>query len=366
MEKIPQRHSILTQTIEILRERIKSGEWETYLPGENELAQRLQVGRNTIRKALSQLTSEQVIEAGCSGRRRRILTNKPAKRKRVSPHQPVIFLTPFPPDQLPSMALRLVDEIRPLWNEAGYRLSIMSSKAFRLKHPNNLLKKLIEEHPASAWILHQTTEPMQRFFQELGIPCTILGTPHQNIFVPAITWDLVAATRHAANTLIAKGHRRICFLRAKQGLAGSELALLGFNEAFARFEDDPSYKPTVVALQSDPEQVQRSIRRLFGQAQAPTAIISEQVLIVPTIICALAQMSKQVPDEVSLISLFHDPNLDYLLPRIAHYHTNPQLEVKKTTQSVIHAIQHGAQFAPQTKLMPEFVAGASVGKPAPN
>ena len=41
MERIPQRTSILTQTIEILRERIASGEWGSFLPSELELAQRL-------------------------------------------------------------------------------------------------------------------------------------------------------------------------------------------------------------------------------------------------------------------------------------------------------------------------------------
>jgi DNA-binding LacI/PurR family transcriptional regulator len=361
MEKIPQRNPILTQTIEILRERIGSGEWGTFLPGEKELAQRLQVGRNTIRKALIQLTSEQLIEAGCSGKRRRILLETKSQPKaRSTSGQPVIFLSPYAPDRLPSLTLRIVDEIRPQLNDAGYRLSLMTSKAFRLKRPESLLKKLIHEYPASAWILHQSTEQIQYTFQHLGLPCTILGMPHKRIHLPAISPDLAATTRHAANTLLAKGHRHICFMRASEGLAGSEQALAGFTEAFERFAGDAAYQPTVTPVEPDAASVVRVLRRMFGQMHPPTAIIVEQIVIVPTIITALAQFERRVPEHVSLVSLFYDRTLDYLIPSIAHYHTNVHSEVKRTVQAVIHSIQHGQQFASQQKLMPEFVPGNSI------
>ena len=118
-EKIPQRTSILTQTIEILRDRIGSGEWGTYLPSEHELAQRLQVGRNTIRKSLIQLTNEKIIEAGCSGKRRLILASATGTKPHPTAHHPVIFLSPYPQERLPAITLRQVDEIRPPAKRCG-------------------------------------------------------------------------------------------------------------------------------------------------------------------------------------------------------------------------------------------------------
>ena len=44
-----------------MRQRIASGEWTDRLPGERRLADMLQVGRDTVRLMLSELTAEGLI-----------------------------------------------------------------------------------------------------------------------------------------------------------------------------------------------------------------------------------------------------------------------------------------------------------------
>jgi DNA-binding GntR family transcriptional regulator len=55
MDRLPQRASLVAQTVEVLREAIAAGEWPQWLPGELELTDRLQVSRVTLRAALTRI-----------------------------------------------------------------------------------------------------------------------------------------------------------------------------------------------------------------------------------------------------------------------------------------------------------------------
>ena len=49
MNYIPKKTSLVAQTVQLLREAIKAGEWENVLPGDHELALRMQINRNPLR-----------------------------------------------------------------------------------------------------------------------------------------------------------------------------------------------------------------------------------------------------------------------------------------------------------------------------
>ncbi|MFT5123296.1 MAG: DNA-binding LacI/PurR family transcriptional regulator [Kiritimatiellia bacterium] len=359
-EMVPRRTSLLSQAVEIIRCRIQDGSWGEYLPSELELARRMQIGRNTVRKALVQLTDEGLIQPGRSGKRRRITTDRPTVKRTVSGDHPIFFLSPLEADRLPPHTLKQLDETRLMLNESGLRLQIISSKAFRLKQPEKAMQRLIDEHPASAWILHRTTDKMQRVFMQRHIPAVILGMPHAGIHIPAVTPDLEAAARHATGVLMGKGHRRICFLRAQHGLAGSEQARKGFESAFDLHPDEEGYHPMIKELPSEVDLACRSLKRIFRAAQPPTALLVEQVVFIPTIMTYLARLGLNVPDDVSLVSLFEDAVLDYLVPSVAHYRINTRLEVKKMVQSLLLALERGPVPTGMIKLMPDFEPGNSI------
>src|SRR5262245_37923209 len=71
MTEIPQRASLANQVAEVLRRDLRGGAWDEFLPGENDLCDRFQVSRVTMRAALDVLRREGLIEVS-QGRRRRI------------------------------------------------------------------------------------------------------------------------------------------------------------------------------------------------------------------------------------------------------------------------------------------------------
>ncbi len=53
--KLPERTSLTTETVKVLCSMISAGELKQRLPGERDLATRLQIGRDTLRAALVEL-----------------------------------------------------------------------------------------------------------------------------------------------------------------------------------------------------------------------------------------------------------------------------------------------------------------------
>ncbi len=85
----PQVSTLRSQTASILKEAILGGKWQSVLPPEAELCSLLKVGRNTVRAALKDLASQNLIIPGGNGRNHRIaapstLVKKAAKKAKLS------------------------------------------------------------------------------------------------------------------------------------------------------------------------------------------------------------------------------------------------------------------------------------------
>ena len=109
MTEVPQRASLVAQVVEILRRDLQRGEWSEHLPTEAFLCNRLQVGRKTLRAALSVLSREGLIVSS-QGRRRRI--TKRAQRQRPVKSNVVAWMSPDPLHTLSPFMLLYVSELR--------------------------------------------------------------------------------------------------------------------------------------------------------------------------------------------------------------------------------------------------------------
>ncbi|MBM3844499.1 MAG: GntR family transcriptional regulator, partial [Verrucomicrobia bacterium] len=63
VQAVPQRHSLVGQTVACLQSAIAAGQWREWLPAERALCELLQVSRSTLRRALAQLQRDGAIRA---------------------------------------------------------------------------------------------------------------------------------------------------------------------------------------------------------------------------------------------------------------------------------------------------------------
>ena len=105
MPLLPQRVSLVGQTVAAVREGIATGEWTGHLPGELELCERLQVSRVTLRSALRQLTREGLVRAR-QGSRREIIAGGKKRRPAATPR--VVLLSPVPAQAMPAPEIQIL------------------------------------------------------------------------------------------------------------------------------------------------------------------------------------------------------------------------------------------------------------------
>ncbi|MFT4551349.1 MAG: DNA-binding LacI/PurR family transcriptional regulator [Verrucomicrobiales bacterium] len=352
MNLVPERKSLLAATTSVLRDAILAGEWTTELPGERTLCSRMQVGRDTLRLALKQLEREGVIGAGDPGKRRSIL--KTAKRG-TAVDRAVAYLTPHRLERLSETTLAEIDVVRGQLADVGFRLEIVNSPAYNRKRPAAALKKLVAERNAQVWMLHQSTQPMQRWFFDAAVPCLLHGFPHEGIDLPFVDIDYFAAGRHAGGFLSGRGHERIALVRPDARLRGLDLAEQGLSEALAsplRIVRDPG----------DAQALSRQIDLLLKMDHRPTALVLTRSRQALTIATHLGQTGRRVPDDLSLVVLDYVPYLEFLLPKMACYRINVQHAARMMVRKALELAGSGSTTRTSQALMPDFVAGDSVAR----
>jgi len=185
--------SLSGQVAAKIAEDIRNGTWISSLPSERVLADTLQVSRKTIRKSIAQLQQDGIIK---TNRRlgHRIVSQQPVA-KSLDPS--IGLLTPEALDQLPSNTALWVDELRALLFPRGIRMRAFSSSRCFGRGFSGALSKLVAQNPQSCWVLTHSSEPMQRWFVERGVPCIVVGSCPRGMPLPSVDLDYFAVCRHA-------------------------------------------------------------------------------------------------------------------------------------------------------------------------
>lgn len=355
MPRIPKRHPLPTQAAEIIRDLIANGELRGLLPGERTLASDLQIGRDTLRAALSLLETEGTISQGAHGKRRKILTRQRPKPDAV---KRIIFLSPKTLVELPPWMMVEFDILRELLNARGYSLQLVSPKIFHLKNPARKLQGLLKDLDAGAWILYQCPFLIQTWFDQQKIPALIRGYPQPGILIPFLDEDWEAAAYHAGTLLKRKGHRRIGLLVPDSPLAGLKAAETGLRMAFPQSEFADAIVPTIE--KGNAESVALSLGRMMRLKKPPTAVLvcrSRQTL---SMISWMNQNKLCLPDDLSLVSLAYEPWYEHLNPKPSHYFSDPQSIARTVVKTVLHLAENQSPSPSQKLLIPEYIPGQTV------
>lgn len=361
MQNIPQRHSLVGQTVAYLQASIAAGRWREWLPAERTLCEMLQVSRSTLRRALVQLQRDGAITAE-HGAGNRILAGAPRARGRLRSHD-VALLAPEPLERLRPTQTLWIDELRAMLSERDCRLHILHGRQYFRANPRAALEKLVRQHPHGGWILLMSSPACQQWFAERGVPCLVAGSCHAGVDLPFRDFDHRAMCRHAAGVLLGLGHRRLAFISQKGSFAGDIESEAGFVEG-VRSSRHADATALVCHHDGTAGDITQLLKRLTA-SPPPTALLVANPYHCLAVVSALAELGRRVPAEVSVISRDEDPFLSFLVPTPARYVASPRAFARSLLQPVVELLEGGAVSQRAVRLMPQFVRGASIG-PAPS
>lgn len=356
---MPTRRSLVTECVRVMETRIISGEWLKVLPGERRLAETLQVGRDTIRLALQQLEEKGVLAKADAGSRRQILREPTESAAVESGGLRIGLLAHRRLEQLPQPLLLEIDRIRDALADKSGSLEVFAPAWYEQQNPENRLDALIRDEPCHAWVLLRSSAAVQGWFMKRRIPGLIRGYPHPGIEMPHLDVDWHATARHAAGQLWRHGHRRVLVISTPEPLMGSEAAVRGVIDL-----GEADFKATVLVENGSPDGVSRVLARALNFREPPTAIITTRPRQAATALTWLATKGIRVPQHLSLITLFREPFLDYLVPEISGYRVHPEAVGKLVVRRLERLAAGERNPGGSAWITPEVVKGTSVGPPA--
>jgi LacI family transcriptional regulator len=361
VQTIPQRVSLVGQTVACIEAGVAAGQWSEWLPAERTLCETLEVSRSTLRRALAQLERQGTIRPE-HGAGHRIVGRGGRPRGRLQSHS-VALLVPEPLERLRPSQTVWIDELRAMLGERGGQLRVVHGARYFRSNPGPALEKLVRQQAHGCWILMLANAACQQWFARRRLPCVVAGSCHAGVDLPFRDIDHRAACRHAAGVLLALGHRRLALVAQRSPFAGDIESEAGFVEG-VRGSRQPGAEAVLCRHDATPAGILRELQRLMAGDARPSAVVVPNAYHCVAVVSGLARLGWRVPEQVSVISRDEDPFLTYYVPEVARYVSRPRHFARNVLQPVLELLEGGMCSRRGARLMPRFVRGASVG-PAP-
>lgn len=360
MSQPPIRTTLHHQLVTLLRQGIDKGRWTGELPSEAELGREFQVSRMTLRKALAQLAAEEWIVLGGRGFPHRVLRRRRQRKSSIVPTARTIrVLTPFGFSGWNTTAFELLETLTERVSASGYRVEIEHHRAVFEKFQASKLARLDALPDTAAWLLFYATAPIQRWFAASGRPTMVVGRIHESIPLSCIYPDTSAAAHHAAGRLYSCGHRDMVYFIENLTSLGDRMA----SEVFVAEARRLGARARIVNYEGDAPSIRNTVLDVMASRPRPTAFTSGSPGIAITVLCHLLSAGIRVPTEAAVLAMWDDVDLDVTLPTIARYRTDGKIMGRKIQLALMDLIRNGSGKIRSMPMMPEYVAGGSVGPP---
>ena len=349
--------SLITHTVELLRDSIGRGAWGKQLPGERELSAALQVSRPTLRVALAILEREGKITVR-QGQHRRVVETNPKGRKR-STSNVVVLLSGAPLQEIVPHPQVWTDRFHERMAKAGFEIEMHCGPKWLGKSPERDLELLAGQSRVAAWLLFVSTPATQAWFQNSRENVVVSGSLHPGIDLPSVDFDHRASCRHAAGRFLAGGHRYLVFVRQTPASAGDFDSESGFREGTCAVQ---KAEMSVAEHDGSPDGIRKLVGTLLRRVPVPTAFLVARANAALALTSELIRRGIKVPDQASVISRDSDHFLDYFSPSISRYARDPELHARMVARLLVQAASGGVRSGRKVRIVPEFLPGGSLGR----
>ncbi len=348
----PTRFYALSFLVNALRQALLQGQWQHVLPPERELAQRFNVSRSTLRKALRVLEEDGLLQ---------IQQGKPTAvclpaGVASAPRPRQVVLVNVSGEEPPSPARREVSltvakELGQLGIE--YREVTISPHTFR--GPAQLLGQVQEsEVREPIWIVFYPEERIEAWFAEHAPETTLLvgmGNPRHQL--PGVDSDQQAIGRHIG--MIANRHRYERLWLLCDGPPTSRLRVLidGIREKADHLTLEECHLEPPLFCERFPDLLER-----IRPVQRSLLLFHEPQQVAPALFHLAA--AGQLSSKLSLLSIGTPGRLDGFGIDLAHYESLEAKLSKAVVQQIVDLFLFPEQRLRQRLFVPAFHPGKTL------
>ncbi len=355
---VPQRATLVSQTVAIMERGLREGRWRGELPGQHALCDQLVISRTTLRAALQDLARRKLISLRQGAP---TLVHRLAARASAQPSvNQVVVVLPEPLWRLRPAVARWVGELGPLLQRSGLEMRLSEGGQYFGRRPEARLEKLVRMHPRSAWVLFASTDLMQRWFAARQLPVVLVGPVFAGVDLPSIEYDHAAIAQHAAAQFTSAGHRQTAILLQHTGSAADATTC----DAFAAARRAGAPPPLVLEHDGSLAQIHSRLVRLARVTPRPTALFITKSLSLPAVLTILPRLGLEIPRDLSVICREDDAFAEYLVPAVARYRSDSSAIARKLAVALARLAAGETLKLTHDRLMPRFVAGQSIGPAA--
>jgi DNA-binding LacI/PurR family transcriptional regulator len=357
---VPVRLTLAEQAADCIRQGLLSNRWDGLLPSESELCRELGVSRGTLRSGLAVLFAEGLLRPGGRGGRHSIVAPAGKRKGNASAlnGNMVKVLSPQPRFIIAGLTQSIFQTISEVLGRAGMHLEFEHHPGlWNLKNPNSALRKITRQPGVAGWLLYRSTQAVQQWFADSGIPAVVLGGKFPDMALPHGEFDLVAASRHAAGIFRARGHRRMVFITVERSTAGDQASAQAFLAAAAA----AGAHAQVAVFDDTVAGLCHLLDGLLISKPFPTAYLVGFPNHVHATIGHLTRRGFPVPKVAAVISRMDAMLLAESIPTVARYSLNTELLGRGLARLLVKAVKPGSKKIGQCVIMPEYIDGETAG-----
>ena len=339
------------QLADYLKEEIRSRTWTGTMPGESWLVKNLQVGRDTVRAAMTHLEEAGVIASQGQGQHRRIVMNdgEYAKSFRVT------LILHGPRDRHEE----IVHDISFQLTQRGYQVDLAPRSLVELGMKPERVAKMVMEAKTDAWVVGAASSEVLAWFAAHPAPAFALYGRFSQHPIAGIGPDKFPAYRAALHRLVALGHRRIVLLQPEEArkprIALLARRILGEMEAQG-ITPGPYHIPD---WERGPAGLRECLNQLFALTP-PTALFIEEASEFIAVQQHLAKRGIFAPRDISLICSDDNPLFEWCEPAVSCIRWSTLPVVRRIVRWVDH-VARGRDDRRGSFSKAEFFEGGTIG-----